>query len=243
MGSPSADRTVAIAAPWARRSGLLGAGWSSWRRLTVAVGRALRKRMVVRGDIWQDQGMRQVWLWAVSLAAVGLLSGCGGKPAQAAAPTDVLVLEVGGQQQPSLRASLLAMGRTVAPGQALWQRSAGNLLDQSGTGLPGAGESGGEQGPSQQGSIEHSPQQPDPQRQDPDSPPDGPPVEPLPTPPESEWVIVKLPINETLIHLSRRYLGDGRRFLEIMKWNGWSPSDTRRLPTGQDVKIKRTEMR
>lgn len=238
MGSPLADRTVAIAAPWARRSGLLGAGWSSWRRLTVAVGRALRKRMVVRGDIWQDQGMRQVWLWAVSLAAVGLLSGCGGKPAQAAAPTDVLVLEVGGQQQPSLRASLVAMGRTVAPGQALWQRSAGNMLDQS-----GAGEKGGEQGSSQQGSIEHSPQQQEPPRQDPDSPPDGPPVDPLPTSSESEWVIVKLPIDETLIHLSRRYLGDGRRFLEIMKWNGWSPSDTRRLPAGQDVKIKRTEMR
>lgn len=63
------------------------------------------------------------------------------------------------------------------------------------------------------------------------------------TPPESKWVIVKLPRNETLIHLSRRYLGDGRRFGEIMKWNGWSEPDTRRLSDGQDVKIKRSEMR
>jgi hypothetical protein len=49
--------------------------------------------------------------------------------------------------------------------------------------------------------------------------------------------------DETLTHLSRKYLGDGRRFVEIMDWNGWSEPDTRKLRDGQDVKIKRSEMR
>lgn len=178
--------------------------------------------------------MRQGWLLSVSIAAVGLLSGCGGKSVQAAAPTNVLVLEVGGQQ-PSLRASLVAMGRTVAPGKALRPRTMADILDPAG---PGGGEQGGgaQEGRDQEGG-----------EQDPTVPSDGPsdaPPEVTPDPPaESQWVIVKLPKNETLIHLSRRYLGDGRRFGEIMTWNGWSEPDTRRLRDGQDVKIKRSEMR
>jgi hypothetical protein len=186
--------------------------------------------MVARGDIWQDSPMRQGWVWAVSITAVGWLSGCGGNPAQAAAPTDVLVLEVGGQQ-PSLRASLVAIGRTVAPGQVLRPRPVLDALDPA--------DASDQEWRGQRDGNASS--------QDTTVPPEVQPVEsrevaPV-APPESEWVIVKLPMNETLTHLSRRYLGDGRRFVEIMDWNGWSEPDTRKLRGGQDVKIKRSEMR
>ena len=62
-------------------------------------------------------------------------------------------------------------------------------------------------------------------------------------PPADVWAIVKLPEGETLIHVARRHLGDGRRFAEVMNWNGWSESDARRLPTGQEIRLKRAEMR
>lgn len=190
--------------------------------------------MVVRGDIWQDPHMRQGWVWAVSLTAVSWFSGCGGNPAQAAAPTDVLVLEVGGQQ-PSLRASLVAIGRTVAPGQALRPRSVLDMLDPAGAGDQGRRDDGGGDSVNPPAQVPLVPPE--------DGPPVGPPEVVPVAPPESEWVIVKLPKNETLTHLSRRYLGDGRRFVEIMDWNGWSEPDTWKLRDGQDVKIKRSEMR
>lgn len=189
--------------------------------------------MVARGDIWQDPGMRQGWVWAVSITAVGLLSGCGGNPAQAADSSDVLVLEVGGQQ-PSLRASLVAMGRTVAPGQALRTRSVLDMLDPAGAGDQGRRDDGG-------GASGNPPAQVPPVPAE-VLPVESPEVAPV-APPESEWVIVKLHKDETLTHLSRKYLGDGRRFAEIMDWNGWSEPDTRKLRDGQDVKIKRSEMR
>jgi hypothetical protein len=190
--------------------------------------------MVARGDIWQDSGMRQGWVWAVSITAVGLLSGCGGKPAQAADASDVLVLEVGGQQ-PSLRASLVAMGRTVAPGQALRPRSVLDMLDPAGAGGQGRRDDGG--------GDSRNPPAPVPTVLPEDGPPVAPPDFVSVALPESEWVIVKLHKDETLTHLSRKYLGDGRRFVEIMDWNGWSEPDTRKLRDGQDVKIKRSEMR
>jgi nucleoid-associated protein YgaU len=186
--------------------------------------------MVARGNIWQDSHMRQGWVWVVSITAASWLSGCGGNPDQANAPTDVLVLDIGGQQ-PSLRASLVAMGRTVAPGKALRPRTVSDEInpaeaDQREWG--GYDDAGGE----------------DPASQDPaDSPEEQPVASPTVAPPESEWLIVKLPKDNTLSDLSRTYLGDYRRWTQIMEWNGWTERDTWTLRAGQDVKIKRSEMR
>jgi nucleoid-associated protein YgaU len=40
-----------------------------------------------------------------------------------------------------------------------------------------------------------------------------------------------------LIHLAKKYLGDGNRFREILTANGWTERDARRLPAGQAVKV------
>lgn len=169
--------------------------------------------------------MRQGWVWAVSIAAVVSISACNGKPAEAAPSDDVLVLEVGGKQS-SLRAALVALGRVVPPGHALTPRqevvapSTNPVLPRNQV-QPIVGEEPAD--------------------------PEAPVVVPEPVvpdaPPESPWVIVKLAKGETPIHLAQRYLGNGRRFQEVMKWNGWSERDTRYLKPNQDVKIKRSEMR
>ena len=65
----------------------------------------------------------------------------------------------------------------------------------------------------------------------------------VPKAPDSEWLTVSLAEGETLIHVARRYLGDGRRFADLLKWNGWSDRDAHRLKINQPVKIKRSEMR
>ena len=200
--------------------------------------------MVVPAHIWQDLAMRQGWVWAVSIAAVGLLLGCDGQPVQAAEEPDVLVLEVGGAQ-PSLRAALVSMGRTVAPGRVLRPRSiADSLGEEQRQAGPTVGPGFGPQIEPVDERIPDGPKLDDPKPDDSNPGDDGPGDDgPGVVPPESPWVIVKLPKDETLIHLARRYLGDGRRFGEIMTWNGWSEPETRKLRDGHEVKIKRSEMR
>ncbi|HEB53251.1 MAG TPA: hypothetical protein ENI87_08365 [bacterium] len=115
------------------------------------------------------------------------------------------MLELGGEQ-PSLRAQLVAMGRTVAAPRPAAPPSDAPPLDVPDP-LPGP--------------------------------------EPRPEPqlePQSEWVLVELPPGETLIHLARRHLGDGRRFVDLLRWNGWTEQDARRLPEGQAVRVKRAEL-
>ena len=132
---------------------------------------------------------------------------------------DVLVLEVGGDRA-SLRASLVALGRL--PESASREPSEGRpeetppVHDQ---GAPVQAEPGVEEN-----GVEEN----------------GAPVAP---PPEPEWVSVPLPPGETLTDLARRHLGDGRRFVDLLKWNGWSEQDARRLRDHQMVKIRRAEMR
>lgn len=196
--------------------------------------------------------MRQGWVWAVGTAAVSVLSGCGAEPVQAAPLEDVLVLEVGGEQ-PSLRAALVAMGRDVGPGHALRPRTFVETLDPNGGGPyspgegrvpgqdPSVGDGDGEGGPSEGYGTDGQGSE-GPRSGEGDRTPDEPPIDPEP-PVESPWVIVKLPKYETLTHIARRYLGDGRRFDEIMEWNGWSEPDTRKLREGQEIRIKRSEMK
>ena len=48
---------------------------------------------------------------------------------------------------------------------------------------------------------------------------------------------VTLGANETLMDLASKHLGTARRFKDIMKWNGWTDRDARRLKAGTKVKI------
>lgn len=190
--------------------------------------------MVVSGQIWQDPCMRQGWVWAVMIAAVGWFSACSQKVAVAATPDDVLVLEVGGDQE-SLRAALVALGREVGPAYALAPRPAASsreVVDPNRNGAP-------DEPPFALGGPTIPPS-PRPEAKGPGNPQPGLEVKPER---ESEWVTVPLPEGETLIHVARRHLGDGRRFGELLEWNGWSDADARRLKRDQPVKIKRSEMR
>jgi nucleoid-associated protein YgaU len=58
-----------------------------------------------------------------------------------------------------------------------------------------------------------------------------------PAPPQPDHIVVELGRGETLIHLAKKYLGDGNRFREILTANGWTERDARRLPAGQAVKV------
>ena len=64
--------------------------------------------------------------------------------------------------------------------------------------------------------------------------------EPPPAPtsaPSLDHFVVKLAPRETLTHLAKRHLGDGTRYPEIMRLNGWTERDVLRLRPGQEVKI------
>lgn len=52
-----------------------------------------------------------------------------------------------------------------------------------------------------------------------------------------EVIEVTLGASETLMDLASKHLGTARRFKDIMKWNGWTDRDARRLKAGTKVKI------
>src|SRR5690606_32008618 len=110
------------------------------RGTQLRFGHVRARQWSLRSRSGKIQLMRQGWLWAVSIAAVVSVSACGGEPAAVAPPTDVLVLEVGGAK-PSLRASLVALGRSVAPGYELRPRSlpVGPAVDRN---IPGTRDPG-----------------------------------------------------------------------------------------------------
>ncbi len=186
--------------------------------------------MVTQAEIWQDPCMRQGWLWVMSLAAVVSGAACDDASARGADQPDMMVLEVGGSQ-PSLREALVAQGISVRPGHQLSAPSESGFVDLEGAGSEQQGNVGG---PSGDGDDVRSTGE---LSQEPEVSPD------RVLPQESEWVIVTLREQETLTHVARRCLGDGGRFYEIMKWNGFSERDTRRMAVGAAIKIKRSEMR
>lgn len=61
---------------------------------------------------------------------------------------------------------------------------------------------------------------------------------PVPPPqPVQEVPSTTLREGETLIHVARRALGDGRRYRDLMQWNGWTDQQSRRLAIGTKVKL------
>jgi len=165
------------------------------------------------------------WIWLTLVGST--LGGCA-EPAQAAPPEDTLVLEVGGGQA-SLRESLRAMGREVAPPRLL--RPASQPRSPRGQQLSDDAPVVGVRPapPAERGDV-----------------PPAPIVEPpAPAPaPLDEWVWAELLQDETLSHASYRLLGTSKRFREIMAWNGIpDEAQARRLPTGYRFKVKRTELK
>ena len=172
----------------------------------------------------EDAAMGNGRVTAAVFAACGLLGGCGVEPAAAGNRDDVLVLEVGGEQQ-SLRAALLSLGRQVDAPRRL--RPVPPMSMPMPTPTPDVAES-----------------------RDPEGQPPSPGEEPEPRPgplpdaePPSEWVVVELQKGETISHIAGRMLGSSRRFPEIMKWNGWDELDVRSLDAGVKVRLKRSELR
>jgi hypothetical protein len=51
-------------------------------------------------------------------------------------------------------------------------------------------------------------------------------------------VVVQLGANETLMDVASKHLGTAKRFKDIMKWNGWSERETRRLKPGTEIKLQ-----
>jgi hypothetical protein len=149
--------------------------------------------------------MRRVRALAAAVTAAVVVVGCGSEPEPQLSGDGVLVLELGGEQ-PSLRASLIALGREVEPPRFT---------------------------PAPVPSVAADPESPPPA---PEPAPETPP-ESAPSPPPPKWQSVTLGEGETLIHLARRHLGDGRRYTDLLKWNGWTEREARRLPRGQQVRI------
>lgn len=164
---------------------------------------------------------------ALAIGLSALLVGCRGEPEPVVAGDGELVLEVGGDH-PSLRAALLARGLPVAPARVLVPVAASPEVPPTQPSVEQAGTPVDSLVPVA----------------DPPRPPQGiAPAEPAePAAPEPEWTVVELPAGETLIHVARRHLGDGRRYLEVMQWNGWSEADARRLATGERIRLRTSQL-
>ncbi len=144
-----------------------------------------------------------------------LLAGCSDSRAAAKPSDGVLVLEVGGIDT-SLRKSLTDAGIEVGAPQVLVPVAPAPAVEPPPPSPPGEGA----------------------------APPDGPapPVpepkgESAPAPANVDWFEVELAPKQTLTGLAKKHLGDGTRYPEILKLNGWTERDVLRLRPGAKVKI------
>ncbi|MFK7742677.1 MAG: hypothetical protein AB8H80_20360 [Planctomycetota bacterium] len=201
-------------------------------------------------------------LAALFFAAAVPVTGCSREPVRAEPSGNELVLVVGGGA-PSLRTALTGLGREVEPARRLrpqslpppapapgspFFRGGGQEPPAAPESLPRAGQEVPDQaqtspgaptasGPTSTGSSANGQTA---NGQTANGPDPGGAEDPAV---DAEWLVVPLPEGETLMHVSRRHLGDGRRFFEILKWNGWSEREARSLPAGQPVRIRRSAMR
>lgn len=155
----------------------------------------------------------------VLFASCLLVAACSDSQAAARPSDGVLVLEVGGIDT-SLRKTLTDAGVEVAPPQRLLPEDV--EPEPASPGGSGSGAGGGA-GP---GANEPPPP----------SPPPNPEPSPQPTT-NAEWFEVELAPKQTLTGLAKKHLGDGTRYPEIMKLNGWSEREVLKLRPGAKVKI------
>lgn len=174
--------------------------------------------------------------WDVFCVAAACLvaAGCEEPSAPKPWPDGTLVLEVGGPQA-SLRAALASVGVVVEAPHLLRtaaERSRGTPVDAVGSGRdhgsatpaesdakvspspePGASPVGGAPG----GAGEEGPQ--------------------VAAPPAAQFFTVPLGEGRTLVHLAKKYLGNGNRYQELLELNGWTLQQAKRLGATQLVKI------
>lgn len=67
--------------------------------------------------------------------------------------------------------------------------------------------------------------------------PEKPPTPRLTPPPRPEFLVIRLGEGQTLYGLCESKLGNGNRWREIAKLNGWSETEANQLKTGQAVKL------
>lgn len=159
---------------------------------------------------WQDAAMLRFCLLG---AGCLLLAGCSDSRAAAKPSDGVLVLEVGGIDT-SLRKALTDAGIEVGAPQALMP-----VAPEPAPDAPTPQEGGG----ASQG--EPAPPVPEPKE------------EPASPPANADWFEVELAPKQTLTGLAKKHLGDGTRYPEILKLNGWTERDVLRLRPGAKVKI------
>lgn len=63
----------------------------------------------------------------------------------------------------------------------------------------------------------------------------------LPPPVDPGFFEVTLQQNQTLIDLAKKYLGSGAKFTEILRANGFSEADAKRLKAGRKIKIPKVK--
>jgi len=143
-----------------------------------------------------------------------LLAGCSDSRAAAKPSDGVLVLEVGGIDT-SLRKSLTDAGIEVGAPQVLVPVVPVPEVESP---PPPPGEGQAPQG-------------------QPTAPVPEPKGDPAPAPANADWFEVELAPKQTLTGLAKKHLGDGTRYPEILKLNGWTERDVLRLRPGAKVKI------
>jgi nucleoid-associated protein YgaU len=169
-----------------------------------------------------DVRMRLRTLAAV--AVIGLVPACSPKPAKAASGDGELVLELGGEHR-SLAASLQARGVTLLPPRALADAPADPQADVPPA--PSPSPDGPNGGPNAGPNAGNGRQQA---------------ADPVPAPSaDQDYFEVVLQPRQTLIDLAKKHLGSGARFTEILKINGWTEANARRLKAGRKVKIPKAK--
>lgn len=152
----------------------------------------------------------------VLFASCLLVAGCSDSQAAARPSDGVLVLEVGGIDT-SLRKTLIDAGVEVAEPQLL--RPVVATPEPAPAADPDS--AGGGDGPAV-----------------PEPPPSPPPkVDPKPAETNVDYFEVELAPKQTLTGLAKKHLGDGTRYPEIMKLNGWTEREVLKLRPGVKVKI------
>lgn len=163
--------------------------------------------------------MRRRFPFSLVLAACAGLAACNAKSAPAELGDGELVLELGTGNR-SLEASLRSAGVTLLPPQR---------IDDVKVEEPPAPKPPEAEAPKPQGDVGGS------------GTSAKKPLEQTPPPVDPAYLEVTLQPNQTLIDLARKHLGSGAKFTEILKANGWTEADAKKLKAGRKVKIPKVQ--
>lgn len=156
--------------------------------------------------------MHRLLLPLASLACLASAS-CTHESIEAANPDGVLVLELGGAQT-ELGEDLVRAGVALLPQRALAEIKLPDDVEPVAPPAPPRDD-------------KSDPSEPAPQ--------DVPQQEPEPAPlAETEVVLGK---GQTLFAVAKKHLGSATRYKEILKHNGWTEAQAKRLPAGTKVKL------